>query len=507
MNIGKSLDRIIELFRMFRTEVEDKNKAGLFDINHLSEDVLVPIFRDIFDCQFLRNLNKETKNFPGIDLADGNARIAFQVTSDNSLDKVADALTKVISHQSYLLYDTVYIYILKTKQKTYSKAKLQTITKSFFEFDPEQHILDSHDLVSKIRTLEYPIIQRIEDTLEVHFSNPTKYFIPHRVAAKTEKLILNLLPIIIPQELFIAQKTYDREEIIENDRRLNQNDGEKKSRFRLTNRSSERAIVWAALKQNEQTFTSDWVVRGKEILSFQNLRDENLGIAKLIDTASADPIPVETYIKNPDGSFNLDHLSIFKDLLRKTFQAQLRHRAIKWQHDERVFMFCNLNEQESEKIQIRKETWSKGKKDGRMVFKEVRNEHDTSKILNYEHLAFEASFDIYDDQWYLAIKPTLFYSSNGYKKSKWHKQNVSIVKKKDRNHNVLEDLLFITEILRKDQSEELLNQEEKLFIKLGELVQIDNAPFLNDDEWLQHEEKKKRKALAKMPEMPLFATK
>ena len=110
MNIGKSLDRIIELFRIFRTEVEDKNKAGLFDINHLSEDVLVPILRDIFDCQFLRNLNKETKNFPGIDLADANARIAFQVTSDNSLDKVVDSLTKV-SRTKAIFSTTPFIFI------------------------------------------------------------------------------------------------------------------------------------------------------------------------------------------------------------------------------------------------------------------------------------------------------------------------------------------------------------------------------------------------------------
>ncbi len=504
MNIGKSLDRIIELFRIFRNEVEDNNKAGFFDINHLSEDVLVPVLRDVFNCQFLRNLNKETKNYPGIDLADAHARIAFQVTSDNSLDKVVDALTKVISHQSYLLYDTIYIYILKNKQKSYSKTKLQALTKPFFEFDPDKHILDSHDLVNKIRTLEYPIIQRIEQTLEVHFSNPSKYFVPNQIVAKTEKLLLNILPITIPAELFIAQKNYDRDEIIENDRKLNTDDGEKKRRFRLSYRSSERAIVWAALKQNGQIFTSDWVVRGKEIFSFHNLRDENLGISKIIDTASADPISVETYIKNSDGSFNLDHLSIFRDLLRKTFQAQLRHRGIKWQHDERIFIFCNLNEQESEKIQIRKETWSKGRKGGRMVFQEVRNEHDTSKVLNYEHLAFEVNFDIYDNQWYLAIKPTLFYSWNGYAKSKWHKPNISIVKKKDRNHNVLEDLMFITEILQKDQLEELLNQEESLFIKLGKLVEIGDAPFLDDNEWLQHEEKRKRKALSKSPDMPLF---
>jgi len=507
MNIHKSLDRIIELLRIFREEVEDHNEADRYDINRLSEDVLVPIFRDVFNCQFLRNLNRETKNFPGIDLADAHERIAFQITSDNSLEKVKETLRKVITHQGHLLHDQIYVYILRLKQKSYNKKSIQEITKGHFEFNPDIHILDSRDLVKKIELLDYPIIQRIEETLEVHFASPSKYFIPRQIAKKTEKLVLNLLPISIPKEIFIAQKTYDREEIIENDRKLQKDDINKNNRFTLNKKSSERAIVWAALKQNGRTFTSDWVVRGKEFFSFHNLRDEKIGLATILDSSASDPIPVENYIKNPDGSFNLDHLNIFKDLLRKTFQAQIKHRGISWQHDERVFFFCNLDKRDDDKIQIRKESRVKGKKDGRMVYKEVRSKHDLTKTLNHEHLAFDISFDIYDDQWYLAIKPTMFYSSNGYRKSKWHKTNVSIIKKKDKNLNVLEDLLFITEILQKDQKEDLLMQENQLFIKLGELVEIENSPYLNDDEWLQHEEKTKRKALSKKPDTPLFTTK
>ena len=41
MRLQKSLDRILELFLIFRTEVRVHNQAGRVDINRLAEDVLV----------------------------------------------------------------------------------------------------------------------------------------------------------------------------------------------------------------------------------------------------------------------------------------------------------------------------------------------------------------------------------------------------------------------------------------------------------------------------------
>lgn len=40
---------------------------------------------------------KKRQNFPGIDLADDDAKVAIQVTSDKSLEKVKDSLKKIIS--------------------------------------------------------------------------------------------------------------------------------------------------------------------------------------------------------------------------------------------------------------------------------------------------------------------------------------------------------------------------------------------------------------------------
>lgn len=199
MRLQKSLERILELFLIFRTEVQAHNQIGQFDINRLAEDVLVPIFRDTFDCQFLRNLNKEQQNYAGIDLADDQARIAFQVTSNPKIDKVKDALSKVVAHNHHLRYETIYVYVLTEKQKKYAKKPLQDITKGHFKFDPDIHIIDSSDVRARLAKLDYELIQRVEQTLEVHFSKPGKYFVRSHVPIKTETLTLNMMPITFPK--------------------------------------------------------------------------------------------------------------------------------------------------------------------------------------------------------------------------------------------------------------------------------------------------------------------
>ncbi|MEJ7617889.1 MAG: hypothetical protein WKF30_13225 [Pyrinomonadaceae bacterium] len=98
----------------------------------------------------------------------------------------------------------------------------------------------------------------------------------------------------------------------------------------------------AALEQKDLKFSADWVVRSNEITTFHNLRDEALPLAAIIDSASADPIPVRSYIQTPAGELNVDRINIMKDLLRNTLRQQIHHRGIVWQHTEKLFIFTGL---------------------------------------------------------------------------------------------------------------------------------------------------------------------
>ena len=83
MNLQKSLQRISELMAWFVQRVKSDNAMGLLDINHLSEDILIPLFVEVYGYAELVNLNTRGKNFPGIDLGDEAARVAFQISYSN----------------------------------------------------------------------------------------------------------------------------------------------------------------------------------------------------------------------------------------------------------------------------------------------------------------------------------------------------------------------------------------------------------------------------------------
>ena len=496
MNLQKSINRIIELFGIFQYQVKSHNQVDQFDINKLAEDVLLPVFKEAFQCKFLMNLNREKRNYAGLDLGDHQARVAFQITSESSIEKMKDALRQVVAHKHYLRFDTVYIYILKQKQQKYTKKPLLDITKGVLNFDPEKHIIDSQDVIRKIRDLDYEIIQRIQDTLEIHFSQATKYFIRPHSPKKLEDLILNLLPIELPDDLYIGKLTYDRDDIIDRSR---------ENEFFLSRRTSERSIVWAALRLMGLVAPCSWVVRSRELITFHNLRDENLSLAKLVEPTISDPIPWRRYIRKDNGELDIDHLNILKELLRTTFQAQIWHRGITWQHEERLFMFISRDRREDGKLkEIRKEAWSRGKKEGRIVYQVHWREDNPTKIKYHEHLAFRVGFNLYDDQWHLAITPDWLCSYNGYKKSWRHKSRISFLKRKDHNNDVLENLLFIIEILKKDQKEILADSATGPRILLGDLTKLGGSPPIDDIEWLQHDEKRKRKALEAKVVMPLY---
>ncbi len=499
MNLEKSLNRIIELLSIFRYELEHKNAAGLFDFNSLAEDVLLPIFKDAFGHYFLRNLNKERRNFAGIDLGDPQDRVAFQITSDPSLSKVRETLLKVVQHRHYLTYQTIYIYILTKKQGKYNKKSLQEITKDYFNFDPDLHILDSENLINHLRALEYDKISNIEQTLEIHFSNPKKYFVRQDANQKLETLTLNILPIQFPHKLFIGTTNYVREDVIQQARR---------SQVKISSRCSQRRIVWEALTQQGLNFSSGWVVRSNQLITFHSLRDESLPLATLIDPTTVEEQEVESYISDGKGGIHLDRVNIFKELLRTTLQEQLRHRGIIWQHEQKLFIFKPVDNESNEKEKpvqsVRKEAWSKGKKEGRIVYQILMREDNPEKVKFHEHLAFQVGFDLYNSKWYLAIKPDFFCSRNGYQKSGHHQYRVSYLKRQDHNPDVVTDLLFITEILKKDQTKVMMKQDFPTTIHLGDLIRLDGAPPIPDHDWQRQDEKRKRKAFEAKPKLPLF---
>src|SRR5579883_1731137 len=100
MEIDSIQNRIRELLEIFSRRVQQDNISDRYDINRISESIMVPVLRLLYDLRKLRNLNyTDERNYPGIDLADDEARIAFQITSTADNSKVKHTLEQIKKHR------------------------------------------------------------------------------------------------------------------------------------------------------------------------------------------------------------------------------------------------------------------------------------------------------------------------------------------------------------------------------------------------------------------------
>lgn len=215
--------RIRELISLFVTQVKGATAQGDLFLNSLAEPFLIPLLREVYDLPNLRSLNHtERKNFPAIDLADDDARVAIQVTATSTSEKVKETLRLFREHSLYERYDRLIVYILSEKQTRYSGSRYDDIVEGYFAFDREQDIVDYRDVLSVVAGFEVDRAERVLDILETNFgshSRPNFNNIPSASPMEgNEMVFLNLLEISFPDYLFMAEIVVDRQRVIKQSR-------------------------------------------------------------------------------------------------------------------------------------------------------------------------------------------------------------------------------------------------------------------------------------------------
>lgn len=171
MNQQKSLIRISELLSRFKIQTSILNNNAQLDINIIAEDILIPIFNILYNCN-LKNAKyiEDDAKFPALDLLDPIDRIAFQITSTPTMKKVRKTLDGIVKNKFYDNFDLFYIYIITQKQRSYDKNVLINSCQNKFVFT-EKNILDEKDLFKKVASLSYEKIVLVEKLLESQFSD------------------------------------------------------------------------------------------------------------------------------------------------------------------------------------------------------------------------------------------------------------------------------------------------------------------------------------------------
>lgn len=186
MNRELTVIKIQDYLARYRLYVEQENRANRYNINIRAESLFIPILNLIFNCQNLINLNITHQNNPGIDLADGEKRIAIQVTSDGSSSKIIDSLNTFYEKTLFTKYDRIIFFIIQERQTTYTSRKIKEISKRIqnkninFKFDTDADIVDLRYISTKLNDLHNESLIQLLDifTLEVdgEFNSPlSKY--------------------------------------------------------------------------------------------------------------------------------------------------------------------------------------------------------------------------------------------------------------------------------------------------------------------------------------------
>ena len=154
----------------FVAEVKGSTAMNWTDINLIAENVLIPLFSEIYGHTELKSLNtSENPNFPAIDLGDKTTRIAYQITSTPTSTKIKSTLKKFVDNELYNEYDHLIIYILTEKQNSYQGRGFAEIIDGKFTFDKDNDIRDYQDLLREISNFPMEKLQKIEELLEQQF--------------------------------------------------------------------------------------------------------------------------------------------------------------------------------------------------------------------------------------------------------------------------------------------------------------------------------------------------
>jgi hypothetical protein len=411
---------------------------------------------------------------PAIDLGDETAKVAIQVTATPDSEKIKHTLAKFLEHELHHIYERVQIYVLTERQKNYSDKVFQKITQDKIQFDIKQDILDYRDLLRKISTFQVDQLQRICTILEANFGNENinlslgygnAPLLTEPLPLAAQKIYLNLLEFHFPGCIYIADLAINREAVIKRSRN---------TRFSLSQRSSIRDIAVASLKQHGLNFGLDWVCYEDKIVSFHDLRNQDLPLSKILDVNTARLADSQEFYER-----SINHENVFKSLFRKCLQQKLYHLDVIWQHEEKIFIFSEIDGRPE-----RREQWQNNRP-GRIVYERFMKNNKPDEILKCKHFGFRTKYIRFGQKWYLNILPDWFFSFDGYKKSFFAKKDLDWLKRAQNDKAVCNDLRFISAFLKTEKPSTLFRQYTQYpFLSFGNLVTFDDAPFLNDKEWL-----------------------
>lgn len=444
----------------------DGNTAmGLTDHNKIAEDLICGLMREILGYRGLRNLNvAERDNYPAIDLADFDSRIAVQVTASTDLKKVRTTISKFLKYDLDGAFDRLIVYVLTRKQGSYSQSSIDKATGERLSFNGKSDILDYTDLLESAFHLEPARLVATLRIVEAYnrgvpIGLAEEDFDPS--AQESEETTLNLVQFFFPPTLYVADIVPDY---------LKRPKG-----FR---RKTDRDVLRHHGRERDKILPSDFHIHGGQLLAFHDLSNDDNPFAWAVDVGTIVELAPEEFYSVDDAQER-----VFKALLRYALQVKLYRKRVLWRHQEKLFAFMPLNDDDME----REIPWQGVKLSERHVYERKLSKKDEDKVFTQKHFAFAVDFYLLDKEWYVSLTPDWYFSYGpDFRPSLYAADNISWLKRRENNAILENHFRFLVSWLKELDTDDMFSQREDAHpnVSIGDPVSLPGHPALPDEEWL-----------------------
>lgn len=156
------LNRITKQLAILAHEIELMNRSNRMTLNSDAETIFCGLINRLEGWD-LRNLNEVAQNYPGIDLADPDRRIAVQITASASQKKVSHTLEVFFKNRMERNFDRLILVIITDKAAPTNGSTM----KPDFRFDPKRDIWNIEWFKRRAESVEdCELLQAVADFLD-----------------------------------------------------------------------------------------------------------------------------------------------------------------------------------------------------------------------------------------------------------------------------------------------------------------------------------------------------
>lgn len=160
---GYFIGEIVDELSHIAMQASTRNKLSLTDLSKFLENFFMEILSITLKESF-EDLNQDTDNYPGIDIGATSHKMAFQLSTTNTLKKVKETLGK-LRKEDIKRYDRVNILIIGKRQKKYDIP--EELSKKFSKgFDEKTQIWDIDTILKRMMDASLPQLQDVYNYIQ-----------------------------------------------------------------------------------------------------------------------------------------------------------------------------------------------------------------------------------------------------------------------------------------------------------------------------------------------------